>query len=117
MAPKSVPVENIILNIKAGIRDLSQEVAEEIRQESARILRQTKPPKCNLPEWEKKALRDLGADDNIIFLPADKGSATVLMNALDYQQNIQELLDPETYKKLSKDPTGIVVRKTNKLMK
>ena len=66
---------------------------------------------------EKKAIRNLYADQNILILPADKGNATVIMKTEDYNNKIKELLDPNTYKKLKRDPTDSIVRKTNSLVK
>lgn len=51
----------------------------------------------------------------IIILAADKGNATVVTNTLDYKQKIQDLLDPSTYRKLSRDSTSL--RKSNDLIK
>ena len=42
----------------------------------------------------------------IIVLPADKGKATVVMHAAEYEDKVKEMLaDERTYTKLSNDPT------------
>ena len=56
-------------------------------------------------------------DESVIILPADKGSATVVMNTEDYQRRIGELLDPENYKKLRGNPTAVVLKRTDFLVK
>ncbi|XP_060528287.1 uncharacterized protein LOC132703174 [Cylas formicarius] len=115
ITPDSVPFEDIIANIESGIRNLQADVAEEIRTESARILRRAKPPKSNVSSKEKRAIRDLNKDISVIVLAADKGNATVVLNTVDYEKKIGDLLDPKTYKKLQQDPTNRILKKTNTL--
>ena len=117
IVPDTVPVEEIISNVESSIRNLPQDVADEIRTEAARVLSKAKPPKSNLTSNEKKTIINLYADQNILILPADKGNATVIMKTEDYNNKIKELLDPNTYKKLKRDPTDSIVRKTNSLVK
>ena len=102
---------------RQGVRRLPRQQADEVRTEASRILARAKPPRCNIPVGELRALRTLRRDESIIILPADKGSATVVMNTDDYQRKIGELLDPETYKKLRRDPTAVVLKRTDFLVK
>ena len=100
---RQVPVEEIVASVEAGIRGLPRDQADEIRLEAARALKRAAPPKCNLLSVELRALRDLRRDDSIVIVPADKGSATVVLNTEDYQRKIEGLLDPATYRRLTKD--------------
>ena len=54
----------------------------------------------NLKKSETKALRKLRNDTDIVIKPADKGSATVIMNKEDYifEAN-RQLENPKHYKK------------------
>ena len=104
-------------NVEAGVRRLPREQADEVRIEASRILARAKPPRCNIPVSELRALRTLRRDESVIILPADKGSATVVMNTEDYQRKIGELLDPENYKKLRRNPTAVVLKRTDFLVK
>jgi hypothetical protein len=54
---------------------------------------------------------------DLTVLPADKDNAMVILNTVDYIQKINALLDDSTYKKLAKDPTDSVERKTALLLK
>ena len=56
-------------------------------------------------------------DKTIVLLPADKGNATVTMKTEEYNKKIHELLDPAVYRKLNRDPTNKILRKTNQLIK
>jgi hypothetical protein len=49
---------------------------------------------------------------NEAVLPAGKDNATVVLNTADYNRNIAALLEGKTYRKLKKDPTETVGRKT-----
>ena len=117
ITPDKVPVEDIIANVESGIRALPRDVAEEIRIETFRILRNAKTPKSNITTKEKKAIKNLNADKDILILAADKGNATVVMKTDDYKEKIKNLLDPVTYKKLKHDPTTTILRKTNQLIR
>ena len=50
-------------------------------------------------------------------MTADKGKATVVLNTSDYKQKISSLLEDPAYRKLAKDPTDSIERKTTLLLK
>ncbi|XP_021913745.1 uncharacterized protein LOC110826920 [Zootermopsis nevadensis] len=100
---------------KKSVRKCSSYV--KVRQESVRILRASKKPKDNLSGAERKALRALRNNADLTVLPADKGSATVVLSTDDYNGKTRALLEAPTYRLLSKDPTEAVERKTNLLLK
>ena len=50
-------------------------------------------------------------DKNITILPADKGNATVVMDAALYKKKIQDLLDDPIYKTVKKDPTPAIEKR------
>jgi hypothetical protein len=54
---------------------------------------------------------------NLTILPADKGNATVILNTSDYKQKISSFLQDPAYRKLTKDPTDSIERKTTALLK
>ena len=60
---------------------------------------------------KKDALRNLRADKSIHILKADKGNATVILDRLEYDNNILALLNTSTYKELKRDPTANIERK------
>ncbi|GJQ85552.1 hypothetical protein Trydic_g10851 [Trypoxylus dichotomus] len=97
-------------------KGLTMDAAEEIRRETSRILQHAKPPKSNFSNKERSAIKSLNADKNIIVLSAEKRNATTVLNYGDYTQKIRILLDTENYRKLLRDPTGQILRKTNQLI-
>ncbi|GJQ65587.1 hypothetical protein Trydic_g7685 [Trypoxylus dichotomus] len=112
ITPKNLPVEDIIANVESSIRGLTVDAAEEIRRDTSRILQHAKPSKSNFTNKERSAIKSLNTDKNIIVLSAD-----TVLNYGDYTQKIWNLFDPDIYKKLPRDPTGQILRKTNQLIR
>jgi hypothetical protein len=96
---------------------LPAEMAEDVRQETVRIIRDCSRPKDNLTGAERKALRALRKNTDLTILPADKGNATVVLNTVEYNQKIGTLLEDLAYRRLAKDPTEAVDSKTILLLK
>ena len=65
----------------------------------------SKPPKDNLSSRQRKAIRDLRRDKEIVVLPADKGNVTVVMDQSDYTVKMEALLEDSAYRRLKYDPT------------
>ena len=60
----------------------------------------------NLTPSERMALKELKNNENIIIKPADKGSAVVIMDRMDYlKEGYQQLSNPRFYTKLASCPT------------
>ena len=71
------------------------------RQQPAR----TYQPITSLQQ-KKGALQELKERDDIVIKSADKGSAVVVMDKVDYlEQANRQLTDERFYKKLDSDPT------------
>jgi hypothetical protein len=56
VAPESIPVKDILCGVEKTIMALTEETAEEIRQETATILKGSNKPKDNLTCAERRAL-------------------------------------------------------------
>ena len=81
-------------------------------------MKRAKKPPNNLSKDERKAIRTLRENDSMKILKADKGNATVVLNASDYDAKVKDLIDLETsYKRLKKDPTRAIERNTLKLLR
>ena len=64
----------------------------------------TSRPRFNLKKKERKAIKSLTSNKDIVIKPADKGGAIVIMNKEDYkQEGLRQLSKSEHYKKLE-DP-------------
>ena len=65
------------------------------------------PP--NLSRGERKALRELICDKDLIINKADKGSTIVVQNRADYIKTaLEQLNDPITYRLLDGNPTSCI---------
>ena len=85
---------------------------EQIRAEITGFLKKTKPPTSNISKEERRALCELRKEKELIILPADKGKATVIMNASTYEDKVNTMLSAKkTYEQLKKDPTPVYKRK------
>ena len=85
-------------------------MADGLRSDVAKgvMKHKAKEKRSNISQEERKALQTLHSDKTIKILPADKGRATVIMKATEYNTKIAGLLgDDTTYKKLERDCTKV----------
>ena len=124
--PKEIPVVDIITETEYAIKRLQydknscidENSVAELRARVTWVLKSAKPPKSNITKEERDALSELRKDNKITILPADKGRATVVLDADKYDQKVSALLeDTNTYVKLQKDPTKCYQTKLIKLLK
>ena len=88
---------------------------EEVKGQLAEI--ELFKPRNNLPSEERKAIRDLRSNSDIVIKKADKGSTTVIviMNTKDKTQEGQVLLDDKTkYTPLLSSTIGFVETHTSR---
>jgi hypothetical protein len=112
--PKRIPYETVISNVEETIirNKVPTEDADNLRQDVAIVLRKSRVPKSNITEEERLALKNLKENPDMLILRADKGNATVVMNADDYDSKIYALLDNRmVYKPVTYNPTARVTRR------
>ena len=91
--------------------------AQLARTRIAGCLAKSKPPPTNLSPEEQKAIKALREAEDIVIAPADKGNATVVMDQTAYDGKIRALLvDTNTYKRLTRDPTQALERRMNAVL-
>jgi hypothetical protein len=118
IAPKTVPIENIICSVEDSIKNLSEEDKNAIRQDCALVLKKAKPPKSNISKMEHEAIKNLRNNENIVILKADKGGATVVMNRIDCNTKmIEHLTTTGSYKKLNNNPISKIIKEVKKAIK
>ena len=96
---------DIAAAVETVTRHMGNEEATDLRGSICNILRRAKPPPPNLKKDEKAAIKALKEDTNITILPADKGTATVVMDTSQYVEKVNNLLMEPVYEKVKKDPT------------
>ena len=65
----------------------------------------------NITKEQQDALKSLKEDKSIMILPADKGRASVVLDADTYHAKMSSLIDSGPYQLLNKDPTDRLTRK------
>ena len=114
VTPRQPPNLEYITAIEAACTKLSQQDAEELRANINRVLT---PPKPNLTKAQTSALRELKRDRDHIVLTADKGVAMVIMDRQVYINKANQLLNQDTYKAITKDPTNTIKNKLINILK
>ena len=92
LAPRRIPIQDIIFYIEYGIRDLPDNTKYIIRQDCIMVLKKSKPPKSNLSKLEFEALKSLNNNKDIVSLKADKGGSTVILNREYYRNKMLDHL-------------------------
>ena len=102
----TIPRATIIAGVEAALRkarDVQQ--ADRARATVASILSRSKPPRPNTSREERKALEKLRKNEEIVILPADKGTSVVILDKEEYDRTAMDILQKAPFKKLQKDPT------------
>ena len=89
----NIPATEIVAKVESAIRTLDSEQADTVRRSVNNILQQAEPPKPNITEEMQEALKNLKQDDSIMILPADKGRASVVLNADTYHDKMKTLIE------------------------
>ena len=72
----------------------------------------------NLTTVQRRAIKTLKSNDDIIIKPADKGGAVVIMDREEYHKEaLRQLSDNNLYEKLQEDPTKTHTRELNQLIR
>ena len=100
-----------IAKVESAARPLDAELADTFRRAVNTILQQAKPPKPDVTKEQQEAHKNLKEDNSIMALPADKGRASVVLDADTYDANMSALIDSERYQLLNKEPTDRLTRK------
>ena len=104
VTPKRIPTKAIVSSVEAVVchnSNLSAATKDNIRRRVASTLQTNSITDNNFTKYEKKALKRLKNDENIVILPADKGRVTVVMDKKGYHDKMNELVNdkqdvPET---------------------
>jgi len=86
VVPKSVKALDFVTGIESAVSQLPEDQGDRFRSEASLLLNKIPVPKPNLSKEENQAVSILGKDDAIKILPADKGNATVVLDAVTYKE-------------------------------
>ena len=117
VAPKAVPVVDIITAVECTANELPKERTLEFRAEVKKCLQNARKPRPNLGKKQREALKKLREDDSIVILPADKGNPTVVLNKEDYEKKVGNILDGGNYEVVKTNPTPKLEKKLNDMLR
>ena len=118
-APKKFDAPTVIAEVESALnhQKVDQDTANNIRAKIVGVLNKPNHVHNNLTPLEMKALKELRRDPSIVILPADKGRATIILNAKDYDNKILNIIgDRNTYKILKADPTPALQNRMNAIL-
>ena len=101
----------------ALLRNAKPAEAEQARAAVSRALKRAKLPKSNVRKEEWEAVSRLRNDTSIVVLEVDKGNATVVMDAEEYEEKALNLIGKPPFKKLTRDLTKSNEKRVNDELK
>jgi hypothetical protein len=101
VAPRFIPINDILCGVEKAIRILPEDSAEEIRS-----LKDSRKPKSDLNCAERRALRSFKANGLLTTLPADKGNVAMVLGTSDYNWKTTTLVEDKVYMRLKKGSNG-----------
>lgn len=116
------PNTNLIKNLKLKFissieskfneEDVTEIEKEIIRNNVCRMITQGRITHQN--NEVLSTIKSISSNRNIMIMKADKGNATVVMNAIDYHRKIKSLIEDGPYTKLQFDPTEDILKKSTR---
>jgi hypothetical protein len=94
------PIWCILCGVEKAVNALPEEAAEEIQQESVKILKGSCKPRNNLMSAERRCFQAI-KDNAYLAVLTDSGNTMAVLNTADYNQRITALLEDQAYKKLN----------------
>uniref|UniRef100_A0A1A8F0I8 Uncharacterized protein n=1 Tax=Nothobranchius korthausae TaxID=1143690 RepID=A0A1A8F0I8_9TELE len=118
VTPKEIPYEEFIVATELACQQITDEGKKaELRNNVVGILKNSQIQHSNITKEEQSAMTALSRNEQIIILPADKGSTSVIMDKEKYKQQMEQMLEDQkktTYKILKKDSTEEVKKNMKK---
>jgi len=116
IAPKEVPIKDILASVEEGLQGIPPSEANLIRGKVVSTIQNKKRSISALTKKEHLALQQLKKDPSIIITKADKGNITTVLDKEGYDKINQMLDDEETYKPLKTSPTASITKEVHKFI-
>ena len=107
VTPGNIPATEIIAKVEAAVRQLDAERGDTFRRAFNGILQQAELQEPNITKEMQDAIESLKEDESIMVLPANKGRASVVMDADTYRAKMSTPIENGPYQLLNKDPTDV----------
>ena len=112
------PSTDIASRIQPTIRNLPNGMQSSIANDISHPLLHPPQKRDNLQPHQRRALKNLKAKkQRLRILPADKGSATVLLSHEQYHSKMSEHISSGPYTVLQRDPTSSLPGKVDRILK
>ena len=105
IVPKDPSIIQYVAAIENACTKLEEGKADEFRGQVKAAIQKIQKPKPNITRGERMAIAELKKDPSKMVLTADKEVALVVMNTEDYKKKAEELLNQNTYRAITSDPT------------
>lgn len=114
--PTSINIVDIITNTEKSLYPATKPVKQAAIAEINNFISKWKcPTKTNMTQKEKKSLKEIKCNPNIIVIPADKGGKIVIMDREQYINQIEEQLNNKEIYEIVKDPTNRIKSKIRRI--
>ena len=101
--PRQVSAVDFAASVEIALRDADVSDRAWLRREVVSLMKNFKVRNDNLSPDERKALKSLRSMEDVIFLPADKGNSTVVLDRSSYEVKVASLINEGPYKELKSD--------------
>ena len=116
--PTHIPYMDIITTAEMKAVELEREnkhiAAEQLRQETMKILSTAKPPKSNLDRNQRNVIKRMKENEEVDIYPYDKGVGFIRISRTDAIEKVENEIGPTIV--LKKDPTQSIIDKFQKLL-
>ena len=117
VVPKDPPITQYVAAVENACLKLEEGKVEEFRVQVKSAIQKIKHPRPNLTTGERRAISELKRDESRMILTTDEGVALVVLNTEDYIKKAEDLLNQNTYRVLTADPTMRLKNKMINLLK
>ena len=114
---KDPPIVQYVASIEHACTKLEEGKADEFRVQVKVAIQKIQNPKPNITRGERIAIAELKKDPSRMVLTADKGVALIVMNTEDCKKKAEELLNQNTYRTITSDPTMKLKNKMISMLK
>uniref|UniRef100_A0A5S6Q269 Reverse transcriptase domain-containing protein n=1 Tax=Trichuris muris TaxID=70415 RepID=A0A5S6Q269_TRIMR len=103
--PKDPPILDMICSVEHSLSKVDPTKTAEIKGAVSSCLARRHKATPKLNNLERKVLKGLRCNKELLITKADKGNVVVLLNLHDYLVKINALLNADIYRPLQSDPT------------
>ncbi|XP_044749738.1 uncharacterized protein LOC123310338 [Coccinella septempunctata] len=118
--PREVKVKNLIADVEGILDTVEEDIRDTLRAKTTNIitsfLHRNKNVTNHSDQLYKTTKEFLKTNDHLLVLNSDKGSVTVLMEKTDYLDRMYSIINTDSFKRIPKDPTATIQKKTNTII-